>query len=276
MDRSILEGDGLGGQDIAYFSIALFIFPYLLSIIIKPLRKKMKEIGIYKYCGFVLASAIVLVVMNRGFKAFFARERPGDALENPGLYSEMWMMWKQTLDDALSHGSFTSGHTTTAALMIIFAYISIRTQKTWVCVLTFTTSITFTVLMGFGRIVHGSHYPSDVLWATLTAILAIGWVYFSVLKIPQQEEGEFEVYVTNGEFVWSILALFCGIAILAGLLGIKYTIMDFEWYWPLAGILGPIIAYVLVKRMHYVLHGPEEQKNKKIASETQEKIEEQV
>ena len=254
IDQSVVEGDGLGGQDISYFLLIPFVLLYFPSYL-PAFKEKLEKIRIYG--GLMIANAVVLAIVNRGFKAFFSRARPGAAIEDGSLYSKMWMMGKWSLEKGFSTGSFTSGHTTTGAIVIILAFIAIRTHKTWFISLMFAVTITWTGLMGFGRVVGGKHYPSDTIWATTIALMLTAWVYFKVLRIPEQERGEFQVAMKYGEFRWGILFVFFAAFILGSLLGIKYTIMEFEWYWLVAAIAGLPLAFLVHKRMDVVLYGKE-------------------
>ena len=246
MDRSIAEGDeGLGGQDITYLVLIPFVLIYLLSLL-PQFRQKFEKPRIY--AGFIIMSAIVLAIVNRGFKGFFCRARPGKAMEDPSNYTPMWTFGTLSFDDGLSSGSFTSGHTTTAVILVALGFILIKTHKTWLITLTFTATIAWTAIMGAGRVVHGAHYPGDTLWALLVGIALIAWVYFFVLKIPEQEAGTFKLEKIGAELVWGIYFIFFAVFILAFLAGIKYTVLEFEWYWALAIVVGPIGAYLIKKR----------------------------
>jgi membrane-associated phospholipid phosphatase len=251
MDRSFdFDGEGLGAGDISYILLGIAFLLYMGSFI-GPMKDKLKNSR--KYTGLFLAGGIVLAVVNRIFKTFFARARPGDAIGDNSLYSRMFEMGKYSLDDGFSTGSFTSGHTTTAAILIILAFMLIKTHKTWIITIGFTVTIAWAALMGYGRVVEGSHYPGDTVWAILIAILLICWVYFYVFRIPEQEEGTLEITGKFTEIKWGIMFIFFAVSVCVILLGIKYSIMEFEWYWPVAAVAGVPLAYLFYKLMNQVL-----------------------
>ena len=255
-DRSIFDGEGFGVQDLPNILVVLAVLLYFISYI-PALEPKLAPYR--KYFAFIIVSAVVLGIVNRGFKAFFGRVRPGSANQFDAdygailPYTPMWTFGGYDLHDAFSTGSFTSGHTTTATIILVLGYISIRTHKSGVIATTFALAIAWAVMAGFGRVVHGSHYPGDVLWAIIIGLMGIHWVYFYVLRIPEQEAGTFTITKKFAELSWSILFVFFGVFILLGLLGIKYTLLDFKWYWAVAIGAGPLLAWGTWKLMQKVL-----------------------
>ena len=250
--------DDTGGL-ISYIPLAIFVLPYLLSIIIPSLKEKMEKKGILRYAGFLIAAAVAIMIVNRAFKGFFGRCRPGDIgqIEDGVLqfYTSVWTIGSNTLADGMSSGSFTSGHTTTAVIVLIFAFMLIKTGNKLLIITSLTLATVWTGLMGFGRVVHGSHYFGDVLWAGVIGAGIIAWIYFKVLDVPAQEEGRLKLHKPFAELRWALLFVFFGVGILAFAFGVKYVILDFEWYWVVAIIVGPILAYFLKKRMNFVLYG---------------------
>jgi membrane-associated phospholipid phosphatase len=252
MDQSIFDDGGIGGQDLVYFALAPFVIIYFLQFIPK-IKERFKDSQIFHYCGYIIVSIIVLVVVNREFKTFFGRDRPGSIIN----FTPMWMIGTLDISDGFSHGSFTSGHTTSAVLLVVFAFLAIRTHKKLIVALISTVTLAIVVIMGFGRVLHGSHYPGDVLWAAFIGVSLLTWLYFMVLKIPQQEERAFRIHANFGEFRWGFCFIFFSVGVTACALGIKYLILEpFEWYWVAAAVVGPIIAFLFYKRMNFLIHGP--------------------
>ncbi len=250
IDQSMFEGDGFGGQDITYLFLIPCVLLYFLSFI-KPLEEKLGKTRLYT--GFVFASAVVLALVNRAFKMFFGRVRPNEAIENPALYSRIFEWGQYSLSKALSSGSFTSGHTTTAAILIVFAFILIKTRNAGVILLGFVVTIGWTIVMGFGRVVYGAHYPGDTLWALVVSLILIAILYFNIFKIPQQESSEFRPKAKAYAFTWTLASSLFIIACSMIAVGIKYTILEFQWYWPLLSIVCIPISYLLWKLMNKIL-----------------------
>ncbi len=251
VDQSMFEGDGFGGQDITYLFVIPCVLLYFLSFI-KPLEPKLEKTRIYT--GFVLASAAIVALVNRAFKMFFGRVRPSSAIENPELYTRIFEWGHYSLSRALSTGSFTSGHTTTAAILIAFAFILLKTRKTWAILLGFTLTIAWSIVMGFGRVVYGAHYPGDTLWAIIVSFVLIAIVYFNIFKIPQQEQGQFIPKAKPYALAWTLASSLFIIACTMIAIGIKYSILDFQWYWPLISAIAIPIAYFLWRIMKKTLH----------------------
>ena len=246
MNRSMFDGDGFGGQDITYLiQISCFIL-YPISFI-NPLREKMKSIRMYT--GFMIAVGLSQTIVVRAFKAIFARVRPYQVVEDLSLYSPMWTFGKYSLDDAISKGSFFSGHTTTAIFLIVFAFIMIKTHKPWKIILSFLISIMWAIFMGFSRIVDVKHYPSDVFWAIVICIPLTAWLYFDVFNIPKRELGELEIYEKGEEFRWSFLFVIVSVLFTIVIIAFRYMFLNFLWYQPILLVICPIIGYFLIKRM---------------------------
>ena len=246
IDQSAFEGHGFGGQDITFLFLIPCVLLYFLSFAPK-LEEKLGKSRIYT--GFVLASSIIVALVNRAFKGFFGRVRPLDAIKNPDLYSRIFEWGQYSLSKGLSSGSFTSGHTTTAAILITIAFLLLKTRKSWVIVLGFIVTIGWTIIMGFGRVVHGAHYPGDTLWALVISFILITLIYFNIFKIPQQESGEFKPKMKAYAFIWSIFASIFIIGLFLFGIGIKYSILEFQWYWPVISAVSVPICYLFVTFM---------------------------
>ena len=246
MNRSMFDGDGFGGQDVTYIiQISCFIL-YPISFI-NPLREKMKSIRMYT--GFMIAVGLSQTIVVRAFKAIFARVRPYKVVEDLSLYSHMWTFGKYSVDDAISKGSFFSGHTTTAIFLIVFAFLMIRTHKPWKIITSFLISIIWALFMGFSRIVDVKHYPSDVFWAIIICIPLTAWLYFDVFNIPKRESGELEIYTKGEEFRWSLVFILVILLFSASIIAFRYMFLNFIWYQPILTLVCPIIGYFLIKRM---------------------------
>lgn len=250
MNRSMFDGDGFGGQDVTYIIQIISLILYPISFI-NPLREKMKSIRMYT--GFMIAVGLSQTIVVRGFKAVFARVRPYQVVEDLSLYSPMWTFGKYSLDDAISKGSFFSGHTTTAIFLIVFAFIMIKTHKPWKIIVSFFISIIWAILMGFSRIVDVKHYPSDVFWAIIICIPITAWIYFQVFKIPQQEKGIHQKFEKSEEFRWSLLFTIAGILVSIEIISFRYMFINFIWYQPILVAVCPVIIYFMIKRMQFLI-----------------------
>ena len=246
MNRSMFDGDGFGGQDVSYILMIISLIVYPLSFV-NPLREKMKSIRMYT--GFMIAVAVSQTIVVRAFKAIFARVRPYKVVEDLSLYSPMWTFGKYSIDDAISKGSFFSGHTTTAMFLIVFAFIMIKTHKPWKIIVSFLISLIWAIFMGFSRLVDVKHYSSDIFWAIIICIPITAWLYFIVFNIPKQESGELEIYKKGEEFRWSLLFTIVIVLFTIAIIAFRYMFLNFIWYQPILAVVCPIIGYFLIKRM---------------------------
>ncbi len=265
MDRSGIEGGDFGAGDITYIMIIICAVGYL-AMLVPAVHEKLKDSKFRMYAGYIITSSIVLALINRVFKAFFGRVRPGSvgSIRNGVVqeFSHMWQIGSQDFSTAFSRGSFTSGHTTTAVIMVAIAFILLTTKKKSIIIPAFAVTFIWTGLMAFGRIVSGHHYPGDVIWAGIKGIYILAFMYFVVLKIPEQERGEFTPHAKLAEIRWGFLFLFFTVGLLAFLFGIKYTFFDAEfvgetlqYLWYASIVVGPILCALVYNRMHWVLHG---------------------
>jgi membrane-associated PAP2 superfamily phosphatase len=250
MDRSAFEGDGFGGQDLTYIVFVIAVLLYFASYI-PALEPKLAPIR--KYAGFVIVVALAVTVGgSRVGKFVFGRARPGDVFRGEYAFTHMLTFGSYPLDEAFSRGSFPSGHTFTAMGLVVLAFIAIRSHKTWLISSIFALTIGYGVIMGFGRVVEGAHYPGDTLWAIIFSLLLTMWIYFSILKIPEQERGEYTLTKKFAEIRIGVNLVFIEFALGAAIVGLRYTIEAFEWYWPVAIVAGLAIMWVFIWRLNVV------------------------
>ncbi|MHA1854580.1 MAG: phosphatase PAP2 family protein [Promethearchaeota archaeon] len=250
MNRSMFDGDGFGGQDVSYIIMIISLIVYPISFV-KPIKERMKSFRMYS--GFLITIGLSQTIIGRAFKAIFARVRPYEVVDNPSLYSPMWVFGKYSLDDAISKGSFISGHTITAIYLITFAFFMIKTHKPWKIIISFLMAIAWAILMGFSRVIDVKHYPSDVFWAIIIGIFLTAWLYFDVFKIPKRESGELKVFEKGEEFRWGILFVFIVILLAVAIIAFKYIFFNFIWYQPILVIICPGLSYLISKRMNFLI-----------------------
>ncbi len=245
-DRSLFDGDKFGGQDLSYLLTIVVLLCYMISYI-PVLGEKLKLTSSRKYLGYFLSSALILTIINRGLKALVARVRPYDVAKDPSLYSPLWSMGNYDFSQALSKGSFTSGHTNVAVFLIIFAFILIKTHKSWIISLGFIVTLGFAFLMAISRVVMEKHYLTDGLYAIIIGLAIMGWIYFFLFKIPLQESGEREEYSKMEDFRFGVLSSLFAATIFAILICLKLIISEFVWWYLIVILLGPIFAYFIQK-----------------------------
>ena len=247
------NGDGFGGQDLSYI-----LFFFALIIYLFTLRPGNEE----KYfltrirTGFILVSSIVLFVFNRVVAVFFARVKPKETIVNKELYSSMLKFGHYSVSDAIFKGCFTSGNTTLATLVITLAFISLTSPKLWKIIINFIVFSAWGVIMGITRVITGENYPTDVIWGYITGVLLIIWIYFRVLRVPDQEIGKFKIYLKYGELRYAISFLFYAVFMGTVLIGIKFAVLDFQWFHPILIIFATVLAVLTNNNLNYILFGP--------------------
>lgn len=257
MNRTIFDGEGFGGQDFTNITIAMALFLYILSF-----NRRFQERLFFtrKYTGFMLGIALIETLnISRLLRGFFGRARPYHVIEGRETFTHMLTFGPYNLDEALNHGSFPSGHTFSAMFLIALAFISLRTKKPFFIFLMFFISISYGIAMGAGRVMFGAHYPGDVLWSIVFSIPVTAWLYFKGFQIPAQEKGLFKINYTPlegrgitikiinlkksiWELYYSLLFIFFSISIFTFFSALKYTFLDFRYYWPFISISGIVLS----------------------------------
>lgn len=247
------NGDGFGGQDLSYL---LFFFALIVYLISTMPRNEEKFILTRIRSGFILVSSVVCFVFNRVIATFFARVKPEDVFRSSYLYTSMLKFGKYSIPDAILKGCFTSGNATLAALMITLAFISLTSSNKWKIVINFIIFSSWGIIMSITRVITGENYPTDVVWGYITTLLLIIWIYFRVLRVPEQESGKFEIYANHGEIRWAISFIFYSLFVGTVLIGIKIAVLNFEWFHPIIIILGAILAGLTNNNLNNILYGP--------------------
>ena len=247
------NGDGFGGQDLSFI---LFFFALIVYLIAMIPRYEERYILTRIRSGFIIVSSVVLFVFNRVLATFFARVKPREALLNPHLYTSMLKLGKYSISDAVFKGCFTSGFTTLATIMITLAFISLTSSKIWKIVLNFIIFSSWGIIMGITRVVTGENYPTDVIWGYISGLLLINLIYFRVLRVPEQEEGKFEIFTKFGELRWAISFIFYGLCVGTVLITIKFAILNFTWHHPIIIIFATLLSVLINNNLSNILYGP--------------------
>jgi membrane-associated PAP2 superfamily phosphatase len=269
MNRTIFSGESFGGQDITNIVIALALLLYILSF---TRRFQKRLFFTRKYTGFMLGVALIeTLTIYRLLRGFFGRARPYHVMEGKELFTHLFTFGSYNIDNALTHGCFPSGHTLSAMFLLTIAFISLRTKKTFFIVFMFLVSIVYGIAMGAGRVMYGAHYPGDVIWSILFSIPVTAWLYFKVFQIPDQENGLLKIKYTPlqgrgilitiinlttsmWELYYSFLFMLFSISIFIVLSGIKYTILDFRYYWPIISLLGTGLSILFYSKLTTFKH----------------------
>jgi membrane-associated phospholipid phosphatase len=198
MNRSVFNGDPLpGAGDLIYPLLLITLLLYIPSWLWRHDRP-LSERGLGSFfascrplCGFILFSAFSCsLLFTHTVKQIMGRARPDSVFSGKSPFSEWYHSGPLFFTHGSYTGSFPSGHTATAAITIIFAYVvlaCLTEKKSRIGLTFFVFSILFTVLMGISRMMSASHWLTDVIFTLFSQWALIHIIFHFVLKIPERQ-----------------------------------------------------------------------------------------
>lgn len=247
--RSIFSGDTLGALDICYALMAAVAVGFLMSFSGKIGARWLFLRTWSVYC---LACMLCFFVVNRGMKVVFARVRPSDVLRGDFDFTPMWLIGQYDLLDALSKGSFTSGHTTTAMALLPLAFLALGSGSRVISFPLFIMAIGWGLLVGWGRVINGSHYPSDILWAVIVCIWICAFVHDHLLQPHRLSLVCVTFFQDLRLTLWFGLGVFLFFVVLAGT---KEAVFGFSWWWTATTGFGAFGVWFSVRRVGVIRLG---------------------
>ena len=200
MNRSVFDRSRLpGAGDLVYPPLIVAVLLYIPSWLWKfnhrlpgGGRFPIFLVSFRPLLGFTLMSALACALLFvHTTKQIMGRARPNEVFEGKMPFSE----WYQSGPHFFTHGSFTgsfpSGHTATAAITIIFAYVllaSLADRRRWIGGIGLALSVLFTAAMGGARMMSASHWLTDVIFTLFAEWALIHIIFFHVLKVPEQRK----------------------------------------------------------------------------------------
>lgn len=124
------------------------------------------------------------VVVNGIFKEHWGRPRPKQTVVFGGDKP-----YRAALEPAgPGEGkSFPCGHSSVGYIFCVFYFIWRRKRKA-LSFAALLSAMLFGSFIGWGRLLGGAHFLSDVLWSAYLSFLPAWWLYYFVLNIPGHEE----------------------------------------------------------------------------------------
>ena len=120
MVRSLFEGEGFGGGD----PVVLFLLAAVIGYYIAWKRPEGRMGPLRAQLGFVLSSAIVWALgLVHALKWSIGRARPYQVLYGEDPFTAWYEFGPHFVSEGVYHGSFPSGHTAQAALLLTLAYL---------------------------------------------------------------------------------------------------------------------------------------------------------
>jgi lipid A 4'-phosphatase len=137
-------------------SIAGFL-AFVLSFISKNLLP-WRRIGLFLVTFMILGPGLLI---NVAIKDLWNRPRPADIVDfgGEGQFRHVWEKGPPGQDK-----SFPSGHAAAGFFLFSPFFILRKSSRRW-AVFFLCLGISYGMLMGFGRMVQGGHFLTDVIWA---------------------------------------------------------------------------------------------------------------
>lgn len=190
MNESLFEGDRLGAGDIStIFQIAVLFF-YLYAWL-NP-RGSSRIVKWRPQLGLIVAVSLIYnVFLVHGLKFVVGRARPELVLEGGARFSNWFEFGAHFLALEGSVGSLPSGHTASALIFLTLAYCMagdsshsrLIRRAGW---LLGGAALLYAGFMATVRCLTLYHWPTDCLISVILGCLVIHFLYFWVLRIPEQ------------------------------------------------------------------------------------------
>ena len=160
---------------VAYRIIPILTFSVvgiaLVGLIVNTVRRR--PLGPLRSRVFLYLIAVVAIgpglVVNVVFKDHWGRARPRDVVEFGGAktFTPAFVI----SDQCPKNCSFVAGHPSMAFAMVALALVAARKRRAWLIALALAVG----AVVGFGRIVQGGHFLSDVVFSAIfTVAVAVG------------------------------------------------------------------------------------------------------
>jgi membrane-associated phospholipid phosphatase len=256
MARSIFEGNHFGGGDPVIFIIFLALAAYYTAWKYGPASRFFKW---RPQLGFILTSALVCsIMMVHSLKWVVGRARPYLVLKDKFPFSDWFTFGPHFISQGTYLGSFPSGHTAQAFVLISLAYVLAAAEHQtrrvrlggWIWG---GVAVCYITLMGISRCMALSHWLSDVLGAFGLSWILMHAIYFWMLKIPEQT-AYYERYHSYPEepLVWELrLCVHLFGMVLGGMavmLGIRAIMLGAHWAFFLLTPAGVLLLIFFQKR----------------------------
>jgi membrane-associated phospholipid phosphatase len=190
MGRSLFEGEHPGGGDLVIFFLLGVVCLYAVSL--RP--KAPERVAAWRpTLGFMVVSSILTAfAFVHTLKWLVARARPNLVFDGHYAFSAWYEMGPHFITEGIYHGSFTSGHTAQAFVLMVLAYALAGNPAAgrglkavgW---LVGALVVVFALGMGLARCMSLSHWVTDVVGAVVISWVTLHVLYFDILKVPQQQ-----------------------------------------------------------------------------------------
>lgn len=186
MSRSMFEGEGIGGTDP--FTLALGILG--IFYVVAQFRPEQSALGRHRrQLGFIFTVSLFQVYFVHTVKWIMARPRPRVVFKGELPFAHWFEIGEQFIANGTFRGSFPSGHTSVIATFVVFSYViwgvgSVGRRRCLALALG-AAIVVSAALMGFSRIMGGTHWPSDCLASILFCLASTHVIYTAGLRMPE-------------------------------------------------------------------------------------------
>jgi membrane-associated PAP2 superfamily phosphatase len=189
MDRTLFEGEWIGGGDPVVILLILVAMGYYLAWkgFFRGALDRWRP-----HFGFVLTSALITAIqVVHSLKWTIGRARPKEVLGKGLAFSHWFEFGPHYVTEGIYRGSFPSGHTAQVFLLMTLAYIlaadpersSLTRRLGWFWGV---VALVYTLIMGIGRCMTFSHWLSDVVGSLVICWVGMHLIYFQLLRVPEQ------------------------------------------------------------------------------------------
>ena len=188
MGRTVFEGQAFGGGD----PVVLYLLTVLVAYYISSKRPSSRFYRVRPHLGFVILSAAVWALgLVHALKWAVGRARPFEVLYAGIPFTAWHDIGPHFISEGIYRGSFPSGHTSQAALLLTLGYIlasladdrPVLKPAAWIWS---AAVVLFTAVMGAARVMAMSHWLTDVIGGFFFTWIGIHISYHWVLRVPDQ------------------------------------------------------------------------------------------
>lgn len=189
MDRTLFEGEWIGGGDPVVILLILVAMGYYLAWkgFFRDALDRWRP-----HFGFVLTCALITAIqVVHSLKWAIGRARPKEVIGKGLAFSHWFEFGPHYVTEGIYRGSFPSGHTAQVFLLMTLAYIlaadpersTLTRRLGWFWGL---VALAYTLIMGIGRCMTFSHWLSDVVGSLVICWVGMHLIYFQLLRVPEQ------------------------------------------------------------------------------------------
>jgi membrane-associated phospholipid phosphatase len=231
MNPSIFSGTSLSLNDLVIFFVIGALGVYLGGL------GRSRTAKLRPQCGFIITSALVVgVYMVHGLKWIVGRARPYEVFNRGWEFTPWFSFGPHFVTEGIYYGSFPSGHTAQAFIIMSLAYIlayqpltdTNRRPAGWIWGI---IAMAFCMAMAAARCMSWNHWLSDTLGSIFMGWIVMHLLYFHVMKIPQQRRfvaafGRLPVLPPVWEIVLCVYLLAGTVGLMMVLIGTKALIVN--------------------------------------------------